>query len=159
MIHDNRNSKLVALAALLMLVLSGSAYAGGLAETASSGRYDGAWQVTVQASDGSPAVIDYVAISRDGTLVNIDPDPALSAGIGRWVREPGNRYATTFVHFLNDHGLPIGMVKVRASVEVDGDTFSGPFQTDVILGATVVQTICGTVTATRMETEPVEACP
>jgi hypothetical protein len=52
-------------------------------------------------------------------------------------------------------------VKVRAEGQLDkeGDTFSGPFQTDVIIGGNVVQTICGTIQARRISVEPIEACP
>jgi hypothetical protein len=51
-------------------------------------------------------------------------------------------------------------VKVRAAIQLDKqtDTFSGPFQTDVIIGGNVVQTICGTVQAKRMSVEAPE-CP
>ena len=54
----------------------------------------------------------------------------------------------------------MGTLKVRAEMTLDSltDTFTGPFQTDVVIGGNVVQTICGTVQARRIGIETPD-CP
>ena len=151
--------KPLALVALLV-ILTVSANGAPPTDAPRAGRLDATWEVTVL-PPGAPPITNFAIMSRDGSVVNVDPDPNLSTGLGTWKREAGGRYGVTFTHFLGDHGMPIGMIKVRASVELDGDgeTFSGPFQTDVILGGVVVQTICGTVEAHRVEVESITSCP
>ena len=159
MTQTHRTLRPLALVALLA-ILTVSANAAPPNDAPRSGPMYGAWEVTVQPY-GAPPITNFAVMNRDGSLVNIDPDPNLSAGIGTWERASGGGVGVTFTHFLSDHGLPIGMLKVRASVELheDGATGGGPFQTDVILGGVVVQTICGTVEARRVEVEAITSCP
>jgi len=119
----------------------------------------GSWEVTVIPEVGDQ-VVDLATFTESGGLINSDPDPNLSTGHGTWVRTGGHEFAGTFVHFLSSGGVPIGTLKVRALSRLDqrGDTFSGPFQTDVIIGGNVVQTICGTVQARRIRVET-PVCP
>ena len=122
---------------------------------------EGSWEVSVIPNGGNP-IVDLATFSPGGGLVNSDPDPSLSTGHGTWLKTGSHRYAITFVHFLRDRqGSPLGTVKVRAEVTLDQqtDTFSGPFRTDVFVGGTLVQSICGIVEAKRISVEPVEACP
>ena len=121
---------------------------------------EGSWEVTVMPDGGAP-IVDVATFTGAGGIINSDPDPNLSTGHGSWVRTGGHEFASTFVHFLSDQGVAIGTLKVRATGQVDqeGNTFSGPFQTDVIIGGNVVQTICGTVQARRISVEPMDACP
>jgi len=120
----------------------------------------GTWEVTVIPNGGAP-IIDFATFYADGGLTNIDPDPNLSAGLGSWERLGPNRFASTFVHFLSDHGTPLGLLKVNAEATFDPrtDTLSGPFRTDVVIGGNVVQSICGTVELRRVGVESLEACP
>lgn len=120
---------------------------------------EGSWEVTVMPDGGAP-IVDLATFTGGGGLINSDPDPNLSTGHGAWVRTGGQEFAATFVHFLSDQGVAIGTLKVRAEVQLDkeGNTFSGPFTTDVIIGGNVVQTICGTVQARRISVEA-PACP
>lgn len=120
----------------------------------------GTWEVTVMPNGGDP-IIDYVTFNEGGGVTNIDPDPNLSAGLGTWERLGSNRFANTFVHFLSDHGTPVGLLKVNAEVAFDPktETLSGPFRTDVVIGGNVVQSICGTVELRRVGVEHLEACP
>jgi hypothetical protein len=120
---------------------------------------EGSWEITVTPDGGDP-IVDLATFTRGGGVINSDPDPNLSTGHGAWVRTGGDEFAVTFVHFLSSGGVPLGRLKVRAVQQLDKqtDTFSGKFQTDVIIGGNVVQTICGTVTATRISVETPE-CP
>ena len=123
-------------------------------------RLPGTWQVTVMPTGGDP-IVDYATFTDDGGITNIDPDPNLSTGLGTWKRVGPNRVAVTFVHFLSDHGVPQGILKVRGETTLDPltNTFSGPFRTDVIIGGNVVGSFCGTVQAKRVPVEALEACP
>lgn len=120
---------------------------------------EGSWEVTVMPDGGEP-IVDLATFTSGGGIINSDPDPNLSTGHGTWVRTGGDAFAVTFVHFLSSGGVPLGRLKVRATAQLDKqtDTLSGPFQTDVIIGGNVVQTICGTVTAKRISVET-PACP
>ena len=120
----------------------------------------GTWEVTVMPTEGEP-IVDYVTFHENGGLTNIDPDPNLSAGLGTWERLGPNRFANTFVHFLSDHGTPLGLLKVNGEITFDPKTeiLSGPFRTDVVIGGNVVQSICGTVELRRVGVEHLQACP
>src|SRR6266508_1842861 len=109
---------------------------------------EGSWEVTVNPDGGEP-IVDLATFTSGGGIINSDPDPNLSTGHGTWVRTGGREFGVTFIHFLSSGGVALGRLKVRAIVQLDQqtDTFSGPFQTDVIIGGEVVQTICGTVQA------------
>lgn len=118
---------------------------------------EGSWEITVM-PDGLDPIVDIGTYTSGGGLTNSDPDPNLSTGHGTWIRTGGDSFGVTFVHFLSDQGAALGTLKVRAVIQLDKqtDTFSGPFQTDVIIGGNVVQTFCGTVHATRISVEPPE---
>ena len=120
----------------------------------------GTWEVTVMASGADP-VIDYSIMTEGGGVIGTDPDPNVSTGIGTWEKIGPNRFGVTFVHFLSDQGAPLGTLKVRAEITLDSKTgtFSGPFRTDVVIGGNVVQSVCGTVQARRVEVEALQACP
>lgn len=148
---------IVAIASLITLTSTQSrATPGG----SSAPELEGSWEVTVMPTGGDP-IVDIATFTKGGGLINADPDPNLSTGIGTWVRTTGNQFAGTFVHFLSDAGVPVGTLKVRAEVTLDSqtDTFNGPFRTDVIIGGNVVQSFCGTVHATRISVEPLQPCP
>lgn len=148
---------ILAIVALIGLVGTQSNVKGG---GASAPEFEGSWEVIVMPTGGDP-IVDFVTFTKGGGVINIDPDPNVSTGIGTWVRTGGNQFAVTFVHFLSDAGAPLGTLKVHSAGALDPqtDTFSGPFRTDVIIGGNVVQSICGTVQATRLSVEQLEACP
>src|SRR5258705_8823066 len=127
---------------------------------ASAPQLEGSWEVTVMPTGGDP-VIDFSTMTEGGGLISTDPDPNVSTGIGTWEKIGPKRFAITFVHFLSAQGAPLGTLKVRAEITLDSktDTFSGPFRTDVVIGGNVVQSICGTVQARRVEVEALQACP
>lgn len=129
------------------------------AEGATAPELEGSWEVTVMPDGGDP-IVDLATFTSGGGIINSDPDPNLSTGHGTWVRTGGHEFGVTFVHFLSSGGVALGTVKVRAEITLDSqtDTFSGPFQTDVFIGGTLVQTICGTVQAKRISVEA-PACP
>ena len=120
---------------------------------------EGSWEITVTPDGGEP-IVDLATFTSGGGVINSDPDPNLSTGHGTWVRTGGDQFAVTFVHFLSSGGVPLGRLKVRSLITLDKqtDTFSGPFQTDVFIGGSLVQTVCGTVQAKRISAEP-PACP
>jgi len=148
---------IVAVATMITLTSSrSSATPGG----SSAPSLEGSWEVTVLPTGGDP-IVDFATFSKGGGVVNTDPDPNLSTGVGTWERIGGNQHAVTFVHFLSAGGAPLGTIKVRATMTLDPqtDTFSGPFRTDVVIGGNVVQSFCGTVHARRVNVEPLDPCP
>jgi hypothetical protein len=147
----------VAIATLITLTSTQSSATPG---ASSAPQLEGSWEVTVMPTGGDP-IVDISTNTKGGGVINVDPDPNLSAGIGTWVRTGGNQFAVTFVHFLSDSGAALGTLKVRAEITLDSqmDTFSGPFRTDVVIGGDVVQSICGTVQAKRISVEPLQPCP
>ena len=150
--------------AIAMVIASLMAVAGTQFNARGGGstapQLEGSWEVTVMPDGGAP-VVDFATFTSSGGIISTDPDPNVSTGLGTWVRTGGHEFAGTFVHFLSDQGVPIGTLKVRATGQLDkeGNTFSGPFRTDVIIGGNVVQSYCGTVQARRISVEPLEACP
>jgi hypothetical protein len=126
---------------------------------ASAPQLEGTWEVTVLPVGGKP-IVDLATFTAGGGIINTDPDPNLSTGHGTWVRNGGNQFAVTFVHFLSDQGAPVGTLKVRSLLQRDSHTtMSGPFRTDVFIGGNLVQSVCGTIQATRVMVEPVAPCP
>ena len=148
---------IAAIVALIGLIGTQSSVKGG---GSSAPDLEGSWEVTVTPTGGD-SIVDIGTFTKGGGVINVDPDPNLSTGIGTWVRTGGHQFAVTFVHFLSDGGAPVGTLKVRAEMTLDSqtDTFSGPFRTDVIIGGNVVQSICGTVHATRISVETLAPCP
>jgi hypothetical protein len=158
MISKKISTALVIVAIATLIALTGtqsSATPGG----SSAPDLEGSWKITVMPTGGDP-IGDLCTFTKGGGLINIDPDPNLSTGIGTWVRTGGHQFAVTFVHFLSDGGAPLGTLKVRAEVTLDSqtDTFTGPFRTDIIIGGNMVQSICGTVQAERVSVEPLVPC-
>jgi hypothetical protein len=164
--RNTMNSKRITVTLLITMTIVALVALGGAKSNVRGEDYKsvnqlaGTWEVTVMPAGGAP-IIDYVTFHEGGGLTNIDPDPNLSAGLGTWERLGPNRFASTFVHFLSDHGTPLGLLKVNADATFDSktETLSGPFRTDVIIGGNVVQSICGTVELRRVNVEALEACP
>ena len=158
--NSKRISTALVILAIAILITLTSTQSSATPGGSSAPELEGSWEVTVMPTGGDP-VVDIATFTKDGGLISIDPDPNVSTGIGTWVRTGGNQYAVTFVHFLSDAGAPLGTLKVRAEITLDShtDTFSGPFRTDVVIGGNVVQSICGTVQARRINVEPLEQCP
>jgi hypothetical protein len=160
------NSKRISAALVITVALVALIGLGGAQFIARGDEYNphrqlvGSWEVTVMAPGQDP-VIDFATFTEGGGLIGTDPDPNVSTGIGTWERIGPDRFAVTFVHFLSDQGAPLGTLKVRAEATLDSqtDTFSGPFRTDVVIGGNVVQSICGTVQARRVDVEALQACP
>jgi hypothetical protein len=157
--NSKRISTALVIVAIATLITLTSTQSSATAGASSAPQLEGSWEITVMPTGGDP-IVDIATFTKGGGLINIDPDPNVSTGIGTWVRTGGNQFAGTFVHFLSDGGAPLGTLKVRAEVTLDPqtDTFTGPFQTDVVIGGNVVQTICGTVHAKRVGVEAPE-CP
>ena len=154
--NSKRFSTTLVIVAILALIGTQSNVKGG---GGSGPELEGSWEITVTPAGGDP-IVDIATFAKGGGVINVDPDPNLSTGIGTWVRAGGHQFDVTFVHFLSDAGAALGTLKVRAEITLDSqsDTFSGPFRTDVVIGGNVVQSICGTVQARRMGAEALEPC-
>ncbi len=157
--NSKRISTALVIVAIAILITLTSTQSSATAGASSAPDLEGSWEVTVMPTGGDP-IVDISTNTKGGGVINVDPDPNLSTGIGTWVRTGGHQFAVTFVHFLSDAGAPLGTLKVRAEITLDPqtDTFSGPFRTDVVIGGNVVQSICGTVQARRISVEPLEPC-
>lgn len=80
----------------------------------------------------------------DGIVVNVDP--TVGTAVGTWKHAGGLAYTTTFSGFLT----PALRYVVRATLNVTGDTFTGPFNTEVLdLDGNVLFTYGGTVNGVR----------
>jgi hypothetical protein len=158
--NSKRISAAIVILAIATLITLTSTQSTATPGGSSAPQLEGSWEITVMPTGGDP-IVDIGTFTKGGGFINVDPDPNLSTGIGTWVRSGGHLFAVTFVHFLSDAGAPLGTLKVRAEIALDShtDTFSGPFRTDVIIGGNVVQSICGTVQARRINVEPLEPCP
>jgi hypothetical protein len=160
------NSKRISAALVITVAIAALIWVGGAQFKVRGDDYNphhqlvGAWEVTVMPTGQAP-IIDFSTMTEGGGIISTDPDPNVSTGIGTWEKIGPKRFAVTFVHFLSDQGAPLGTLKVRAEITLDShtDTFSGPFRTDVVIGGSVVQSICGTVQARRVSVESLEACP
>jgi len=118
----------------------------------------GAWNVTIAFDD--PVLVGCTTPSlntKDGGIVAQGCDAGESPGYGQWQRIGNHRFAVTFVGV--NFGAPgtglTGNYKVRATLVVSGDTFSGPFLTEIFaLDGTLLFSVTGSVTGQRIGVEP-----
>ena len=157
--NSRRISTALAIVAIASLITLTGTHSSATTDGSSAPQLEGTWEVTVMPTGGDP-IVDIATYTKGGGIITTDPDPNLSTGLGTWVRTGHNTFAVTFVHFLSDAGAPLGTVKVRAEGTLDPktDTQSATFRTDVVIGGNVVQSICGTVHARRINVEPLEPC-
>jgi hypothetical protein len=107
----------------------------------------GAWNVTIVFDD--PMLVGCTTPSlntKDGGIVAQGCDSGESPGYGQWRRIGRHQFAATFVGV--NFGAPgtglTGTYKVRATLVVRGDTFSGPFVTDIFaLDGTLLFSVTG----------------
>ena len=112
----------------------------------------GTWIVEGQ-PDPSSGVEPFVNIATagrngltlgDGTVVNVDP--TVGTAVGTWKHAGGPTYTTTFSGFLT----PALRYVVRATLNVTGDTFTGPFNAEVLdLDGNLLFQYTGTVNGVR----------
>lgn len=94
----------------------------------------GLWVVEGQPDPGSgiASFVNIVTAAHDGfslgegTVVNVDP--TVGTAVGSWKYAGGSTYTARFSGFLS----PEIRYVVRATLNVTGDTFTGPFQTEVL---------------------------
>jgi len=118
----------------------------------------GAWNITIEFDD--PALVGCTTPglnTADGGVIAQGCDLSESPGYGQWRRTGNGEFAVTFSGV--NYGAPgtgiTGSYKVRATLQVSGESFSGPFVTDVFaLDGTLLFSASGTVTAERIGIEP-----
>lgn len=118
----------------------------------------GAWNVTIVFDD--PVLVGCTTpslITKDGGVVAQSCDVNESPGYGEWRRIGNHQFAGTFVGVT--YGAPgtgvTGTYKVRGTLAVSGDTFSGPFLTEIFaLDGTLLFSTTGVVTGQRIAVEP-----
>jgi hypothetical protein len=147
--------------ALVGLLAAGRPAPGALAQdgTPAADEHEivGSWVVTAQLEGDEPlAFVNFTTIMPGGVLVNTGPDGPLGHGV--WERTADGEYALTIVHpDFDDEGDLEGRITVRTTVALgpDGDTFAGPFVTEVAdLTGTVRFAYGGTAEAERITAEP-----
>ena len=118
----------------------------------------GAWNVAIAFDD--PALVGCTTPglnTSDGGVVAQGCDLGESPGYGQWRRTGNGEFAVTFTGVnYGPVGTGItGSYKVRATLLVSGETFSGPFVADIFaLDGTLLVSASGTVTPKRIEVEP-----
>jgi hypothetical protein len=123
--------------------------------------FAGAWNVTIAFDD--PVLVGCTTPSlntKDGGIVAQGCDVSESPGYGQWRRIDNDQFAATFVGV--NFGAPgtgiTGTYKVRATLVVSGDTFSGPFLTEIFnLDGRLLFSVTGSVTGQRIEVEPLQS--
>ena len=119
----------------------------------------GAWFNTVTPTL-LPPFVGIGNFTADGGVINTTSlslgQPLESPGHGQWVRVGRDLYAVTFLTVSSDAaGNHILTSKVRARIQVNGDTFIGVFQVDVFdPGGGLLVSDTGTVTGARIKVEP-----
>lgn len=134
---------------LLLLCLPASAAGPGVAHT-SGNQLAGAWEVNVNPDPGSgvPAVLNIALISRDGQIINTDSSEGTA--LGGWNHERQGIYSVTFYGFIPAAGLR-HRVTAEVTLSNSGNTFSGPFRTDVYdMSGTFLFSFEGQVNASRL---------
>ena len=144
---------------VVSILVSGALFAFS-AKTSSAGEQTltGAWNVTIVFDD--PVLVGCTTpslITKDGGIVAQGCDVSESPGYGEWRRIGNHQFAATFVGV--NYGAPgtgiTGTYKVRGTLVVSGDTFSGPFLTEIFAAdGTLVVSVTGTVTGQRIGVEP-----
>ena len=119
----------------------------------------GAWNVTIVLDSGAILCTTPSLNTADGGIVAQGCSVTVSPGYGQWRRIQGQQFAVTFVgvNFAALGGAIDSTYKVRATVDLshDGQTFTGPFQTEILaLNGVLLFSFTGTVTAQRIEVEP-----
>ena len=109
----------------------------------------GLWEIQ-GTPDGAPApaFTNLAEHDQDGSMTNIDP--WFGTGLGKWEKIKSNTYAVDFTHYFLA-GEAVGTVSVQGTLELtgDGDTAEGDFLTTIFVGGQVVDSVTGTIAATR----------
>ena len=159
--RDRVRSRVRWVAVVFSVVASGALVAfGATSSSAANGKQTlaGAWNITIAFDDPTLAGCTTPGLNTaDGGVLAQGCDLSESPGYGQWQRTGNGQFAVTFsgVNF-GPLGTGItGSYKVRATLLVDGETFSGPFVTDVFaLDGTPLVSASGTVSAQRIGIEP-----
>ncbi len=116
---------------LATVFLLSAAFLGNSAEAAGNvGLLSGAWEVQGTPDHNNCGAIPFtnlVAVTRDGTITNVDP--VLGAGIGEAYRIKRRTFAAGFFGFINDNGVVL-RYEVQGSLKLNNPgQFSGKFRT------------------------------
>jgi hypothetical protein len=147
---------------LMMLALSSGGRGPALGQTNSTG-LTGSWNVTAYGPDGSQVAIVLLTCHADGTVTAVLPGFGDSAGTGAWVSTGNGQFAMTTLHFdLNPPPSkdPLnGLLKLRYSVSVSGNTMSGSAEAvNLDLTGAVVQDTTGiTLSGAQIAVEQIGA--
>jgi hypothetical protein len=150
-------------ACLLIVVMTAAMTAGAQSPNSSLG-LEGSWNTTIVFDQPglppcAPAPSIAIAITpQRGTIIADSCYSSESVGYGSWIRTANNQYAVTFIgnSFAPD-GTVATSYKVRATLSVGatGDTFAGPFQTQIFdLAGHLLDTLTGRVSGVRIVVEP-----
>ena len=158
---DHPRSRVRWVVVVLGIVASGALVAfTATSSSAADGKQTlaGAWNITIAFDDPSLVGCTTPGLNTaDGGVVAQGCDLSESPGYGQWRRTGNGQFAVTFggVSFGPPGTGITGSYRVRATLLVDGETFSGPFVTDVFaLDGTLLVSASGTVTAQRIGIEP-----
>lgn len=136
-----KRQNVLSLFALAILLSAGApACADGLA---------GLWEIQGTPEGApEPAFTNFAHMDKDGTVTNIDP--WFGTGLGQWEKVNGQSFTVFFTHFFVDPG-GVGTVEVEGSMELgeSGLAAAGEFLTVISINGFEVQSVAGTITATR----------
>ncbi len=149
-----------AVTALLMQACGGSSSA--VAQAASDADpAEGTWEsaITIRDCTSGTTLTTFIGVSqfaRGGTLTatNNQPPASQNLAFGNWKRNVGGGYTSSFRFFrfaADGHSTGTQKVTRTLTLSVDGNAMTGSIAAQIVdPSGALLQTICGTETATRL---------
>ena len=114
----------------------------------------GVWQITITPDDPNlPPVFNYVTITKDGKVVNVDP--GFGAGVGDSYRVGPREYAVGFFGFVEMNGMTMTYEVQGTAMRTAPGQFSGPYRTLIRdLAGNLLNEVTGTIEGSRLPVQP-----
>lgn len=132
-------------------------------QTNSSNSLVGSWNLTITSADGSLTFPMLMAFHADGTVTAVFPGFGDGVGVGAWVQTGDAQFAITTLHFDQNPSTPKdplnGYLKLRGSLSVSGNTFTGTGETILTetAGNVVSHGTGATISGTQIAVEQIGA--
>lgn len=148
----------IAVVAILVVAFLGSQIMFGNYALAASDGISGSWAINIMPdpSTGVPQFANFSIFTKDGLVVN--SNQVGLASIGVWEKGFNHAFHVSFQGYEEDNGQLVRYL-VRSTIELSNnkEQFNGLFITDIFdLDGNLLFSINGTVSANRMDVEPIE---